>query len=358
MSVVISEYKGKLHETVVKFPQTDIWMDSCGEEELNYGLERGIVSATSNPSIVYGVMKKELPIWKDRIAEMVREMPDGSEDDITWALLYEMAALRSKKLLPIFEQTGGKKGRLSLQTNAKNYRSAEKILEQGIAIHKLAPNMQVKAPANAAGIQAMEEMTYHGVSINATISFTVPQAIAVAEAVERGLKRREAEGLPVEDMAPVCTIMLGRTDDWMKAYCNETGMLVAPECLEWAGIAVFKRGYQIYKEKGYRTRLLSAANRNVYHWSELIGGDICQTINYAWQQRLERCDTPVVSRMDVPVSPEYIAELSKIPEFIKSYEPNGMAISEFESYGGFRDTLTSFIAGYEDLCRIIRGIMI
>lgn len=41
------EYLGKLHETVVKFPQTDIWMDSCGAEELDFGMQRGISGATS-----------------------------------------------------------------------------------------------------------------------------------------------------------------------------------------------------------------------------------------------------------------------------------------------------------------------
>ena len=55
------EFLGKLHETVVKYPMTDIWMDSCGEEELEYGLKRGIVGATSNPSIVGAVLKEELP---------------------------------------------------------------------------------------------------------------------------------------------------------------------------------------------------------------------------------------------------------------------------------------------------------
>lgn len=48
----------------------------------------------------------------------------------------------------------------------------------------------------------MEEATYRGVSINATVSFTVAQAVAVAEAVERGLARRKAEGLPCDEMAP------------------------------------------------------------------------------------------------------------------------------------------------------------
>ena len=58
------EYLGKLHQAAVEFPQTDIWMDSCGEEELEYGLKRGIVGATSNPIIVGNVIKNELNIWE------------------------------------------------------------------------------------------------------------------------------------------------------------------------------------------------------------------------------------------------------------------------------------------------------
>ena len=46
-------------------------------------------------------------------------------------------------------------------------------------------------------------MTYQGVSINATVSFTVAQAVAVAEAVERGLKKREQEGKDTSWMHPV-----------------------------------------------------------------------------------------------------------------------------------------------------------
>lgn len=75
------EYLGKLHQAAVEFPQTDIWMDSCGEEELEYGLKRGIVGATSNPIIVGNVIKNELNIWEKRIKEMVVEMKDASEEE-------------------------------------------------------------------------------------------------------------------------------------------------------------------------------------------------------------------------------------------------------------------------------------
>lgn len=354
----MSEFLGKLHESAVKFPMTDIWMDSCGEEELNYGLERGIVGATSNPIIVGNVIKNEMDIWEPRIKGLIQEMPEATEDEIAWALIHEVGALRSKKLLPVYKKFNGKKGRLSIQTNAKYYRSTEKMVEQAMVLNSLGENMMIKMPASAAGIQAMEEVTYRGASINATVSFTVAQAVAVAEAVERGLARRKAEGLPVDTMGPVCTLMIGRTDDWLKKYVTATGLVVDPEALEWGGVAVIKEAYRIYKERGYTTRLLSAANRNHYHWSQLIGGDLAQTINYSWHKRLNACDVEVVSRIDDPVPEQYMKELNKISEFHKSMDEHGMTPEEFEKYGGFRDTLTTFIAGYDDLCRLIRGYMI
>lgn len=349
---------GTLAESVKKFPMTDLWMDSCGEEELDYGILRGIVGATSNPIIVGNVVKNEMDKWEPEIKKLIQDMPEATEDEITWALIDEVGALRSKKLLPKFEEFKGKKGRLSIQVNAKYYRDPKRMVEQAMHLNSLGKNMMIKIPASAAGIKAIEEATYRGASTNATVSFTVAQAVAVAEAVERGMTRREAEGLPTEDMGPVCTIMIGRTDDWLKKYVNKTGMVVDPECLEWAGVAVIKEAYRIYKERGYRTRLLSAANRNHYHWSQLLGGDLAQTINYSWWKRLEACDIPVEEHMSDPVPERFVKELKKIPEFDKSFLEDGMKPEEFVNYGGFRDTLNQFLGGYEDLVHVIRSYMV
>lgn len=351
-------FKGKLHETAVKFPNTHIWMDSCGEVELDYALERGCVGATSNPAIVGAVIKQELTKWQARIKEMAAQRKDITEDDIAYGIIYEMGAERSKKLLPIFDEFKGKKGRLSIQTNPKYYRDTGKMLEQADILNNLGRNMQVKMPASEAGINAMEEATYKGISINATVSFTVAQAVAVAEAVERGLKRREAEGLPTEEMSPVCTIMIGRTDDWLKKYTNDNDILVDPECLEWAGIAVMKEAYRIYKERGYRTRLLSAACRNHHHWSQLIGGELSMTIPYNWHLKINGCDVEVKSRIDEPIKQEYMNQLNKLSEFKKSFDEKGMTPAEFEKYGGFRATVAGFISGYDDLVKLVRGYMI
>lgn len=354
----MKNYLGKLHECSVKFPMTDIWMDSCGEEELNYGLERGCVGATSNPIIVGAVVKKEISIWESKIKELIVQRPEACEDEIVWALIHEVGALRAKKLLPIYYEFQGKKGRLSIQTNAKYYRSSSKMVEQACKLNALGENMMVKIPASAAGIRAMEEATYRGISINATVSFTVAQAVAVAEAVERGLNRRKAEGLDVNTMGPVCTLMIGRVDDWLKKDTSLSGLIVDPEALEWGGVAVIKEAYRIYKEKGYTTRLLSAANRNHYHWSQLIGGDLAQTINYSWFQRLSECDLDVVSRIDDPVPEAIMHQLYKIPEFIKAFDVKALKVEAFEKYGAFKDTLAGFLNGYDDLCKVIRGYLI
>jgi hypothetical protein len=64
-------------------------------------------------------------------------------------------------------------------------------------------------------MEAIEEATYRGVSVNVTVSFTVAQAVASAEAIERGLRRRDAEGLPTDRMGPVVT--LSRSDRGLDA---------------------------------------------------------------------------------------------------------------------------------------------
>ena len=124
------------------------------------------------------------------------------------------------------------------------------IVKQAIEFNQLAPNMIVKIPVTRAGIPAIEEATYQGISINATVCFTLPQCVAVAEAVERGLKRREREGKEIATMGPVCTIMVGRLDDWLKVLMEKNNVAIDPGYLEWAGVAVFKKTYQLFRQRG------------------------------------------------------------------------------------------------------------
>ena len=159
---------------------------------MTYSIEHGAVGATCNPAIVVGVLKKEMATWKDRIRSLIDEMPTATEDQIGWQIVREISVKAAGLLLPIFERQHGRNGRLSIQTDPRLYRNTKAILEQATEFSLLAPNIIVKIPVTRAGLPAIEEATHRGVSINATVSFTLPQAIAVAEAVERGLKRRES----------------------------------------------------------------------------------------------------------------------------------------------------------------------
>lgn len=354
----MSGEKSPVHKSV-SICDMEVWNDSCSVEELRYALEHGGSGATTNPVIVRNVLKKEFGFWEKRIKSLIQTMPEDTEVDIAWKLIEEMAVTGSKELLPLFQSCEGKKGRISIQTNAQYYRNAEAMIKQALYFDTLAPNMQIKMPATAAGIKAFEEVTYRGVNINATVCFTVPQALAVAGAVEKGLKRREKEGLDTSGMTPVCTIMVGRLDDWLKVQAGKNNIIVNPEYLEMAGVAAFKKAYGIYKKNGYRTRLLVAAYRNHYHWSKLIGDDIVQTIPCGWQKRFNASDVPVKVSIHDTVDRGMIRSLKKhFPDFVKAYEEKGMEPEEFDSYGATVRTLRGFIEGYQDLVGIIRDLMI
>ena len=338
---------------------TDFWNDSCAIAELEYAISHGAVGATSNPIIVAQVVKQEMSRWKPRIAALAAELPTAGEEEIAWALNEEMAVGASKLLLPVFERHRGTKGRLSIQTNPTFYRNSKAMLEQALHFHSLAPNVHVKIPATAAGIETVEEATARGVSVNATVSFTVPQALAVAGAVERGLVRAAAAGIDTATMAPTCTIMVGRVDDWLKVIAEKDDVIVDPEALEWAGVAVMKRAYTLYRERGYRTRLLAAAYRNHYHWSAFVGGDLSMTIPYRWQLRFNASDVAVRRAIDDPIPSGVVETLrAHFPDFVKAYEPDAMAVRDFDSYGATVRTLRSFIAGYRDLLATVRDIVL
>ena len=350
--------KSPLHTMTLMSP-TEFWNDSCSAEELKYAIDNGATGGTSNPLIVGEVLKKEMDTWRPRIVSLIEENPTASEEKIAWKIMEEITVSAAKLLRPIYDRNNGRNGRLSLQTNAQNYRDAKAIVEQALYFNTLYPNNNIKLPVTKAGVEAIEELTRQGVSVNATVSFTVPQSIAVAEAVERGLKLRQKEGKDISTMSPICTIMVGRLDDWLKVQMAKKGVITEPGYLEWAGVAASKRAYKIYRERGYRTRILNAAYRNHYHWSEFIGGDMSMTIPCEWQKKFNASDVEVKNRIDDPVDPKIIAELEKkFPDFCKAYDENGMKPEEFEYYGSTRRTLLAFLGGYADLVQVIRKIMI
>jgi transaldolase len=351
-------YRSPLHQMTQTTP-TCLWNDSASIDELTYAIENGAVGATCNPVIAMSVLKGDTATWRPRAESLLRELPTATEDTIAWKLVEELSVRAAKLLEPIFETHRGRNGRLSIQTDPRFFRDSDAIVEQAVAFNRLGPNMIVKIPVTAAGIPAIEEATYRGISINATVCFTLPQCIAVAEAVERGLRRREDDGNDIASMGPVCTIMVGRLDDWLKVVMERDGITLDPGYLEWAGVAVFKKTYQIFRERGYRLRLLSAAFRNHMHWSEFIGADAVVSPTSAWQKRLNAGDIEVIPRIDIPVDPKVVDELlTHFPDFRRAYSEGAISVAEFDQFGATRRTLRQFCAACGDLNAYVRDVLI
>lgn len=351
-------WKSPLHE-MTQTTSTQLWNDSADVDELRFAIEHGAVGATCNPVIAYTVLKNRLSDWRPRLAALVATYPTATEDDIAWRAVEDLSVEAAALLAPAFETHRGRNGRLSIQTDPRLFRHPAALLTQARHFSQLAPNMLVKIPATGAGIDAIEAATSEGISINATVCFTLSQSIAVAEAIERGLTRRQQAGGDITQMGPVCTLMVGRLDDWLKVALDREGISTDPGHLEWAGVAVFKKAYALFRQRGYRARLLSAAFRNHMHWSELIGGDVVISPPSVWQKRFVASDITVQSRIDTPVQPAIVSDLyRRFADFRRAYDEEGLRRDEFDTFGPTRRTLRQFLGACDDLSHLVRDVMV
>ncbi len=336
---------------------TRLFNDSCNSSELRYAINRGATGATSNPVICLTVLKQEWDTWQPVLQSLVAEYPGWSETQIAWELYRRMGVAGAKLLDPVFAANDNKWGRLSIQTDPTLYNNADLMLAQSQELSALAPNMQVKMPCTSAGVAMIEEATYTGVSLNVTVSFSVPQVLAIADAIERGLDRRKAEGLATDHMAPVATMMVGRLDDWLKVIAKREGATDFAY-LDWAGIACAKRGYALFQERGYTTKFLVAAYRHLGHWRELVGGDLVHTMPHEWQVKANNSGENPTDTIGQPVPAPVMSQLLAMPEFVRAYEPNGMTVDEFNTFGPTLRTLRSFVVAWHDFVGIARDAML
>ena len=337
----------------------DWWNDSGVPAELSEAVALGAVGGTSNPVIVSQAVKAQPALCNPIIDRLLAEHPADTEDDIAWRLIHTLAIDAASRLRPVFDATRGVKGFLSTQVSPKYYPNKELMVEQATQLASLAPNIAIKAPATEVGIAAMEEMTARGIRVNATVSFTVAQALAVSAAFERGLKRARAAGRDADAIRPYITLMIGRVDDQLKRVAEAQKISVTPGAIEWSGIAVFKNAHRIFKQRGLSGTLLAAAYRHENHWSQIIGREVLQTVPYAWWTKFNVSATVPALTLEQPVDGAILAELrAKFPDFIRAHDEGGLQPAEFLGYGATQHTLSQFLGGYGDLIASVRSRML
>jgi transaldolase len=323
---------------VIRETPTRWWHDSAETAELRLGLERGAVGATTNPFLANLALQKDRQIWAEEIGEVLaRHLPPEAKAE---ALSRIPVARAAAMFLPEYERTGGASGFVCAQVNPLRAGDRDCMLTMARRFHAWAPNIAVKLPATSAGLDVLEESIAEGITVTATVSFTVPQAVAIAERHRAGSRRAREKGIRPGRCFAV--IMIGRLDDYLREVAHDSQSAVSEADICRAGVAATKRAYSIYKQCGYEAVLLVAALRGPYHLTELAGAELIMSIAPAIQDVFVNQDFPREPRIDEPVPEDAIERLCDLPEFVRAYEPDGMAPADFVTYGATQRTLSAF----------------
>ena len=330
---------------VVEQTATRWWHDSADPGELELGLRRGASGVTTNPVLAATAVKNNRERWHADVDRALgRRLPAEQKAEA----LVEIAVTRAaEQLLPAFHRSGGRTGFVCAQVNPIRAADRDCMYPMAKRFHGWAPNIAVKLPATAAGLDVLEECVAEGITVTATVSFTVPQVVAVAERHRAGSRRATANGITPGQCFAV--IMIGRLDDYLREVAHDSHPAVAESDIVQAGLAVTKRAYSIYKERQYGAVLLVAALRGAHHLTELAGADLLMSIHPAYQEVLVSQDFAHELRIDRPIPEDVVRRLEQIPDFARAYEPDGMMPSEFLGFGLSQRTLGQFIESWKQL---------
>jgi transaldolase len=323
---------------VLENTPTKWWHDSAEAGELELGLQRGAIGVTTNPYLANLALVKDRELWAPAIdAVLAQKLPPEGKAE---ALMQIAVTRTTERLIPEFAASNRQSGFVCAQVNPLHAGDRDCMLAMAKRFHRWAPNIAVKLPATAAGLDVLEDCVAQGITVTATVSFTVPQVIAIAERHRAGIARAQANGVAPGKCFAV--IMIGRLDDFLREVAHDNQAAVSESDIRQAGLAVTKRAYALYAERGYEAVLLVAALRGDYHLTELAGADLIMSIAPGFQEVFVTGDLPREERIAQPVAADVIERLSQMPEFVRSYEPDGMTPAEFMAFGACQRTLSQF----------------
>lgn len=318
--------------------ETVWWHDSANIVEQEEAFSLGATGMTTNPFLVNQTLQANPQDWKNLLSE---DMATLSGDAKATSLIHSVTGYYAKKVAPLFADKKFGSGYVCAQTNPNKTGDYAYMVEQAKLYASWYENMVIKLPATNAGIRAFEECTALGFNVAATVSFTVPQVIAVAEARERGKKRALANN--IKPGLSIAVLMVGRLDDYLRDVAHDLGSVVTEADIRVAGTACMKRSYAIFNERGYDTILMPAGCRGDYHITSLAGAKMIMSISPKIQQALVAIEGPFEEKINEPVDPESIQRLMTLKEFRKAYEPDGMEAEEFITFGSCNRTTDQFI---------------
>jgi transaldolase len=195
----------------------------------------------------------------------------------------------------------------------------------------------------------MQYLVGKGVPLNATEIFGIHQAVVLCETYQEASRKY--------GQAPVLYIshIAGIYDDYLQEVVRKDNIDISTDVLWQAGLAVARKLYKIMEDRHYPGIFVAGGARGLHHFTEMVGGKVCCTINWeGTADRLIEQDPPVVYRLFNPVPQKVIDELiEKLPDFKRGYEEDGLAIEEFEDFGPVHLFRNSFIKSWKRVLGLI-----
>lgn len=202
---------------------TKLWLDSIDPELVVKNRSLGATGATSNPIIVSDLIKTGR--FDDEISEMLDEGKDDST--IAWEMTDHLVHDAQEVFWPVWQETHGNNGYVSFELDplledikqpvphAQRVSRYIELARQWSAGHS---NRMIKVPATAAGLDALEEIAAHGVTINVTLIFSERQYKIARDSIWRGAQRRR-NGL--QGFKSVYSIFVSRVDQYSEKHVPE-----------------------------------------------------------------------------------------------------------------------------------------
>ena len=333
--------EGYFHGVAAATP-TRVWVNNPRGSELEPSIKAGAVCCTTNPSYCSKVIQLEPDYLHGVIDQVIARVQDN---DAAAEQVYHAAAKRIlEAFLPIYERTEGLYGYVTLQGDPRLDTNPDAIVEESLRCRELAPNFMAKIPVTEAGIQALETLVEKGVPICATEIFSVSQAVEMCAVYQRAAEKGDSH-------PPFyVTHITGIFDQLFRSTVRSERIDISEDILAQAGCIIARKEYRILKERGYPGTMLGGGARGLHHFTEMVGGDLAVTLNWATMKELIDADGPVVSRMDVEAPQSVVNELrEKLPGFRRAYDEGALSTEEYEDFGPVVLFRTMFLNGYTRL---------
>ena len=323
---------------------TRFWVNNPAGSDLGPAIAAGAFGATTNPTYPGFLLAREPEFIGPLLDQALRET---SDDEAAAERVYQMVALRNRDaFLPLYRASGGAAGFAIIQGDPRKDSDVEHIVAEALRHHALGESIMVKLPANVAGAAALERLVPQDVPICVTEVMGVPQAVYIWEAYRRA-SRASGRRPPF-----VVAFIAAPLDRYLAAYAQRENVAIAPEVLAQASLAVAREGYRLFKERAYDGIILVGGATAPAYFTELVGGEMHVTINWAEINALLAADPPLAPRLFAPTPPTILDELSeKLPDFRRSYYEDALAPEEYPDYGplnffrgGFVQAYTQFLA--------------